>query len=77
LAPDPAELAAAHDAIDRAEAIVRDLPEMQRQCFDLVVHSGLDIQEVASMFDIAPSTVRQHVYRAREAIRARFDADDA
>jgi RNA polymerase sigma-70 factor (ECF subfamily) len=69
---DPAQLAAARDALDRVAAIVSGLPDMQRQCFGLVVYSGLDITEVATMFDIAPSTVRQHVHRAREAIRARF-----
>ena len=69
---DPAQLAAARDALDRVAAIVSGLPDMQRQCFDLVVHSGLDITEVATMFDIAPSTVRQHVHRARQAIRSRF-----
>jgi RNA polymerase sigma-70 factor (ECF subfamily) len=73
-APDPAQLAAVRDTLDRVAAVVRELPDMQRQCFDLVVQSGLDIQEVATMFDIAPSTVRQHVHRAREAIRATFDA---
>jgi len=71
---DPEQLAVARDAIERVDVIVNELPDMQRQCFDLVVQSGLDIQEVATMFDIAPSTVRQHVHRAREAIRARFDA---
>jgi RNA polymerase sigma-70 factor (ECF subfamily) len=69
---DPGQLAAARDTLDRVAEIVRELPDMQRQCFDLVVHSGLDITEVATMFDIAPSTVRQHVHRAREAIRSRF-----
>ena len=69
---DPGELAAARDAIDRVATIVQSLPAMQRQCFDLVVQSGLDITEVATMFDIAPSTVRQHVHRARQIIRSRF-----
>jgi RNA polymerase sigma-70 factor (ECF subfamily) len=69
---DPAQLAADRDALDRVAAMVSGLPDMQRQCFDLVVYSGLDITEVATMFDIAPSTVRQHVHRARQAIRSRF-----
>lgn len=72
--PDPAYRVEARDAIDRVALIVKELPEMQRQCFALVVQGGLDMTEVATMFDIAPSTVRQHVYRAREAIRATFHA---
>lgn len=69
---DPSQLVSVRDTIDRVAAIVQELPAMQRQCFDLVVQGGLDIQEVATMFDIAPSTVRQHVHRAREVIRSRF-----
>lgn len=69
---DPGAIVAIRDSLDRVAAIVQQLPAMQRQCFDLVVQSGLDITEVATMFDIAPSTVRQHVHRAREAIRSRF-----
>lgn len=73
-APDPARGAEIRDTLDRAARIVANLPEMQRQCFTLVVRDGLDMMEVATMFGIAISTVRQHVYRAREAIRERLDA---
>lgn len=72
--PDPASSAEARDTIDRVALLVKALPEMQRQCFALVVHGGLDIAEVATMFDISPSTVRQHVHRAREAIREKLHA---
>ena len=71
---DPASTVEARDTIDRVAHIVKELPEMQRQCFSLVVHDGLDMTEVATMFDIAPSTVRQHVHRAREAIRVKLHA---
>jgi len=62
------------DTLDRLARIARELPEMQRQCFALVVRDGLNIGEVATMFGIAPSTVRQHVYRARATIRAQWNA---
>lgn len=55
-----------------AEAAMRavaHLPPMQRACFELVVVRELSIEEVAVMHDITESTVRQHVFRARAALR--------
>lgn len=43
---------------------------MQRACFELVAVRGLSTEEVAVMHGISQSTVRQHVFRARAAIRA-------
>ena len=56
-----------------AEAAMRaitELPPMQRACFELVATRGLSASEVAAMHGIAESTVRQHVFRARAALRA-------
>jgi len=56
-----------------AEAAMRavaSLPPMQRACFELVATRGLSASEVAAMHGIAESTVRQHVFRARAALRA-------
>jgi RNA polymerase sigma-70 factor, ECF subfamily len=49
-------------------AAMQALPSMQRVCFDLVVMRQMAISEVAAMHDIAESTVRQHVFRARKAL---------
>lgn len=43
---------------------------MQRACFDLVTLRGFSIAEVATMHAISEFTVRQHVFRARTALRA-------
>lgn len=51
------------------------LPPMQRACFELVVTRGLSASEVAAMHGIAESTVRQHVFRARAALRAALGED--
>lgn len=63
-----AEIEAASDL-----AVVRRhlaaLPEMQRACFELVVLRDVAIDHVAAMYEISPSTVRQHVFRARRALR--------
>jgi len=61
-----------------AEAAVRavaELPPMQRACFELVATRGLSASEVAAMHGIAESTVRQHVFRARAALRAALGED--
>ena len=45
-------------------------PAMQRACFELVVLHDLAAADVAAMYGIAESTVRQHVFRARRDLRA-------
>jgi len=45
------------------------LSPMQRACFELVALKDLSIAEVADMHGISESTVRQHVFRARSALR--------
>ena len=53
----------------KARALLDALPEMQRRCFDLHVARGLATPVVAEQCGIAESTVRQHVFRARTALR--------
>ncbi len=47
-----------------------ELAPMQRACFELVALRDVPIAEVAAMHAISESTVRQHVFRARAALRA-------
>lgn len=47
-----------------------ELPNRQREVFDLVDLQGFDPAEVARMMDIAPATARVHLLRARRKIRA-------
>ncbi len=60
---------------EAAARAVAGLPPMQRACFELVVTRGLSASEVAAMHGIAESTVRQHVFRARAALRAALGED--
>lgn len=60
------------DAVAATRAAV-SLPPMQRACFDLVAVRGFSTEEVAAMHGISESTVRQHVFRARAALRARLE----
>ncbi len=53
-----------------AKRALEDLSPMQRACFELVAVRGLSTEEVAVMHGVSESTVRQHVFRARAALRA-------
>ena len=53
----------------KARVLLEALPEMQRRCFDLHVAHGLPTPVVAERCGIAESTVRQHIFRARSALR--------
>lgn len=56
-----------------ARRAMEDLSPMQRACFELVAVRDLSIEEVAAMHGISESTVRQHVFRARAALRGVLD----
>jgi RNA polymerase sigma-70 factor (ECF subfamily) len=57
-----AELAEVYSAM-------RALPPMQQACFELVALRDVSTADAAAMHGISESTVRQHVFRARKAIR--------
>jgi RNA polymerase sigma-70 factor (ECF subfamily) len=59
----------ASERLTLADAVLASLPEMQRRCFTLHVVDGLPASDVAARFGITESTVRQHVFRARAALR--------
>jgi RNA polymerase sigma-70 factor, ECF subfamily len=70
--PGPARATEAREMLGLVARIVDGLPLMQRQCFELHVVRGFDVEEVATMFDVSQATVRQHIFRARRVIRARL-----
>ena len=59
----------AHLDAEAAKRAMETLAPMQRACFELVAVRGLSTKEVAEMHGISESTVRQHVFRARTALR--------
>ena len=69
------EAIAARIDAEAAMRAIAALPPMQRACFELVATRGLSAGEVAAMHGIAESTVRQHVFRARAALRAVLGAN--
>jgi RNA polymerase sigma-70 factor (ECF subfamily) len=54
--------------IEQVMRRLKELPPMQRACFELVALRGIDIAEAAAMHGIAEATVRQHVFRARRTL---------
>ncbi len=66
------------DGIDAADAagLVRmffaELPEKQREVFDLADLQGYRSSEVAEMLQMNPTTVRGHLFRARRFIRKKI-----
>jgi len=59
---------------EQIEAAVRTLPPMRRSCFRLCVVEGLSGAEAADALGIAESTVRVHVFKARQTLRDLLEA---
>lgn len=71
LAPDlPAEPPPVHGPV---WAAVAELPPKQRAAIALRHLEGLDIDEIADILDISPSTARVHLHRARQTLRDRLE----
>jgi RNA polymerase sigma-70 factor, ECF subfamily len=66
----------AHLDAAAAKRAMETLAPMQRACFELVAVRGLSTKEVAAMHGISESTVRQHVFRARTALRSVLDGNE-
>jgi RNA polymerase sigma-70 factor (ECF subfamily) len=75
VAPAPDEGVHARLDADAAARAVAQLPMMQRACFELVAMRDVPIADVAAMHQISESTVRQHVFRARAALRDAIGGD--
>ena len=57
---------------DLVKSFFDELPERQREVFDLVDLQDCRPVEVSEMLDMNPSTVRAHLLRARRTIRKRI-----
>lgn len=60
----------------RARAFLGELPDRQRQVFDLADLQGFPATEIAEMLELSPGTVRAHLFRARRTLRRHLLADD-
>jgi len=68
-APPPDAAMYAGLEVEAVRKALAQLSPMQRACFELVTIRELSIEEVATMHGISESTVRQHIFRARAALR--------
>lgn len=59
---------------ERASEALSALSPMQRACFELVAVRAIPTGDVAAMHGISEATVRQHVFRARQALRRTLEA---
>ncbi|MFN8166500.1 MAG: sigma-70 family RNA polymerase sigma factor [Bacteroidia bacterium] len=62
-------------SIDTEEILlaVNQLPEMNRQVFNLYVIDGYKHDEIAGMLGISPSTSKVHLFKARRILRQMVD----
>lgn len=74
--PNAEQLLIARETLHRVATVVRRLPRMQRRCFELAVGYGFDVKDISQMLGIASSTVRQHIFRARQAVRQAEGKDE-
>lgn len=61
----------AKELSSQLEDILRELPERQREVFELSRFDGYTYQEIADVLHISPSTVRNHMIQALKTIRMR------
>jgi RNA polymerase sigma-70 factor (ECF subfamily) len=72
--PGPLEDTARRELRARLSQAIGRLPAMQQTCFRLCLVEGLSNAEAASATGLAESTVRVHVFRARQALQEHLAA---
>lgn len=65
----PLESAHTRELRRAIETAIDSLPEAQRTCFRLCIVEGLSSAEAAGAIGVAESTVRVHIFRARQTLR--------
>lgn len=75
-APDPPDAEADRHRLGAVlRAYFEELPERQREVFDLADLQGIPSPEIAERLGIEPVSVRANLFRARRTIRARILAE--
>jgi RNA polymerase sigma-70 factor (ECF subfamily) len=68
----PDQVVGEYGITDMVREFLTELPERQREVFDLVDLQDVTPSEVSAMLDMKPVTVRANLFRARRALRARI-----
>ena len=74
-APGPEQQVLARELERALEAVTADLPPRQKAVFVLTRIEGFSAAETARMLDVAPSTVRNHLFQLRAQIARRLRQD--
>jgi RNA polymerase sigma factor (sigma-70 family) len=72
----PYEEASQNDRIELVRKLVDSLPEKQRSCMQLRDFEGKSYKEIASVLEISEDQVKVNIFRARQAIKQRFQQLD-
>jgi len=59
--------------MDLLKQWISDLPERQREAFELSRFEGLDHDEIADVMNVSPNTVNNHIVAALKHLRGRYD----
>lgn len=71
-APSPEEQAAQTDQLRVVKNIIDSLPEKQRTCMQLRDIEGRTYKEIAAALFISEDQVKVNIFRARQAVKKRF-----
>src|SRR5262249_57444192 len=74
--PGPDRRLAAHQELERLQAIVARLPARCRRAFELRKFQGLSHREVAEHMGLSEKTIENHLTRALAAIAAAWSSDE-
>jgi len=66
-----------HRELDRVMAAVACLPERQREVIVLRLLEGFSTEETARALKISRGSVKTHLHRGRERLKAQFDSTEA
>lgn len=71
--PDQAEHLQQRESMQVLESALRALPTRQREAFELRIWQGLSVEQTAQAMGCTDGSVKTHLSRALQALRARLD----
>lgn len=72
-APKPDEKAEQRDMVQMVRRIIDSLPEKQRTCIQLRDFEGAAYKDIAQTLSITEEQVKINIYRARQAVKQKFN----
>jgi RNA polymerase sigma-70 factor (ECF subfamily) len=68
----PTEENGQHDLSELFNMWISQLPDRQREAFELSRHDGLDHNEIAKVMDVSPKTVNNHIVLALQTLKGHY-----